>query len=255
MWWTPLGERVLRGAEWKLFRDGFAMVCDMVQESKTYDDPEMCFVGIEAFDQLQPNQKLALLALVGKALKDQDEPMPALTAHTEAAVAAVYAHVFAMIVMEIEYPAASEKKVDGWDDPLDDDPLEMDDPFSWRRRALAAYLEDDEQPEAAGNATGAGNDRVAENSAEDEGAWTPPEVSSSDVDEWEFLVVELLANRILWDGDHESASVYMDAAPETSRDLMNELGIAENYYTAVAPDPTDEELESVRRTLRDICGG
>jgi len=255
MWWTPLGQRVLRGAEWELFRAGFSMFCDMVQESKSSDDPELCFVGVEAFDQLQPNQKLALLALVGKALKDQDEPMPELTAHTEAAVAAVYAHISAMIVMEIEYPPTSEK-VDGWDDPLDDDPLDIDDAFAWRRLALAAYLDDDAEPEAAGEATIAGDDRVPENSDEDDGLWSPPEVSSNEVDEWEFLVVELLANRILWaDGDHESGSLYMDAAPAASRYLMTELGIAENYYTAVAPDPTDEQLESVRRTLRDVCGG
>src|SRR3954469_13126721 len=103
MWWTPLGERVLRGAEWKLFRDGLAMVRDLVEEAKASDDPELGSVGVEAFDQLQPNQKLALLARVGKALKDEGEPMPELTAHTEAAVAAVYAHIFSMIVMEIEF--------------------------------------------------------------------------------------------------------------------------------------------------------
>jgi hypothetical protein len=32
MWWTPLGERVLRGAEWELFRDGLSMVRDLVEE-------------------------------------------------------------------------------------------------------------------------------------------------------------------------------------------------------------------------------
>src|SRR3954466_2470015 len=143
MWWTPLGERVLRGAEWQLFRDGLGMVCDLVEEAKSSDDPEIGSVGVEAFDQLQPNQKLALLARVGKALKDEREPMPELTAHTKATVAAVYAHILAMIVMEIEFPPASQK-VDGWDDPEDN----LGDAFAWRRLALAAYLEANEEVEA-----------------------------------------------------------------------------------------------------------
>jgi len=90
---------------------------------------------------------------------------------------------------------------------------------------------------------------------EDDRPWSPPEVSSEEVDEWEFLVVECLANRILWDGDHEIGPELVDSDPAVSQSLMNELGIAENYYTAVAPDPTDEQLDSVRRTLRDVCGG
>src|SRR4051812_19460645 len=44
MWWTPLGERVLRGAAWELFRDGLSTVRDLVEESKSSDDPEMGFV-------------------------------------------------------------------------------------------------------------------------------------------------------------------------------------------------------------------
>ena len=249
MWWTPLGERVLRGAEWELFRDGLSMVRDLVEEAKSSDDPEIGSVGVEAFDQLQPNQKLALLALVGKALKDEGEPMPELTAHTEATVAAVYAHIFSMIVMEIESPPESGK-VDGWDDPGD-----IDDAFAWRRLALAAYLEGDGEPKASGTATNEVDGRVPGDRDEDNGLWSPPEISSEGIEEWEFLVGECLANRILWaDGDHENGPGFMDADPAVSRYCRNELGIAEDYYTAIAPDPTDEQLDSVRRTLREVCG-
>src|SRR4051812_10160576 len=180
MWWTPLGERVLRGAEWELFRDGLAMVCDLVEEAKASDDPEIGSVGVEAFDQLQPNQKLALLALVGKALKDEGEPTPELTAHTEATVAAVYAHILAMIVMEIESPPESEK-VDGWDDPE-----HIEDAFAWRRLALAAYLEDDGESKPNGTATVEGGGRASGDREGDDGLWSPPELSSEDVEEWEF---------------------------------------------------------------------
>jgi hypothetical protein len=250
MWWTPLGERVLHGAEWELFRDGLAMLWDLVEEAKSSDDPEIGSVGVEAFDQLQPNQKLALLARVGKALKDEGEPMPELTAHTEATVAAVYAHILAMIVMEIEFPPESGK-VDGWDDPEDN----IGDAFAWRRLALAAYLADDGELEANGTATSEGDGPVPGDREEDEGPWSPPEITSNNVGEWEF-VGECLANRILWDdGDHEVGPAFLDADPVVSRSCRDELGIAEDYYTAIAPDPTDEQLDSVRRTLREVCGG
>src|SRR5262249_48822653 len=157
--------------EWELFRDGLSMVQDLVEESKSSDDPEIGFVGVEAFDQLQPNQKLALLALVGKALKAEGEPMPELTAHTEATVAAVYSHIFAMIVMEMESPPESQDN--------GGDPLGVTDAFAWRRMALAAYLEADGQPEATSPAGPIeGDDRIPEDRDEADGLWSPPEVSS-----------------------------------------------------------------------------
>ena len=142
--------------------------------------------------------------------------------------------------------------MDGWDDPEDSS---IGDAFAWRRLALAAYLEDNEEPEANGTATGEGDGPVPGDREEDDGPWSPPEISSEDGEEWEFLVVECLANRVLWaDGDHEGGPEFMDADPAVSRYCMNELGIAEGYYTALAPDPTDEQLGPVRRTLREVCG-
>jgi hypothetical protein len=249
MWWTPLGERVLRGAEWELFRDDLAMVCDLVEEAKASDDPEIGSVGVEAFHQLHPDQKLALLALVGEALKDEGQPMPELTAHTEATVAAVCAHILSMIVLGIESPPESEE-VDEWYDPED-----IDDAFAWRRLALTAYLEDDGEPKSNGTTTVEGDGRVPGDREEDDGPWSPPEISSGNVEAWEFLVGECLANRILWaDDGHEGGPGFLDADPAVSRSCRVELGIAEDYYTAIAPDPTDEQLASVRRTLREVCG-
>ena len=138
--------------------------------------------------------------------------MPELTAHTEATVAAVYAHIFSMIVMEIESPPESGK-VDGWDDPGD-----IDDAFAWRRLALAAYLEGDGEPKASGTATNEVDGRVPGDHDEDNGLWSPPEISLECIEEWEFLVGECLANRILWaDGDHEAGPGFMDADPAVSR--------------------------------------
>ncbi len=91
MWWTPDGQRVLQGAEAKLFREALGMIVDMVR-----DDAEGLWqFGAPPFDKLQPNQKLAVLAQVGTALLCKDQPMPRLTAALEASVGAVYKTVAA----------------------------------------------------------------------------------------------------------------------------------------------------------------
>ncbi len=56
MWRTPLGERVLRGAEWNLFREGLLFLGDFVEDSS--HDPDICFTGVGVFDRLEPAQKL-----------------------------------------------------------------------------------------------------------------------------------------------------------------------------------------------------
>jgi hypothetical protein len=72
MWWTPDGERILQGAEAGLFREALGMVVDMVRE----DNESLLQLGAPPFDNLQPNQKLAVLAQVGSALLRENEPMP-----------------------------------------------------------------------------------------------------------------------------------------------------------------------------------
>ncbi|HKB40783.1 MAG TPA: hypothetical protein VKD72_30435, partial [Gemmataceae bacterium] len=100
MWRTSLGDRVLRGAEWELFRTSLSCVWDLVEESFGVGD--LFESGIDAFDDLQPGQKLALLALVGKALRDEAAPTPPLTAHNEAAIAAVFENVRQSIELEAD---------------------------------------------------------------------------------------------------------------------------------------------------------
>jgi hypothetical protein len=78
MWRTPLGERILEGAEWALFREGLSVLWDSVEES--FDDPELCFTDVQIFDRLEPAQKLAMLEAVGSALCNEDVPCPELTA-------------------------------------------------------------------------------------------------------------------------------------------------------------------------------
>jgi hypothetical protein len=245
MWWTPGGERVLRGAEWDLFREGLDGIWSWVEESM--DDPELFSSGVEAFDRLQPNQKLALLALVGNALKDEAEPRPELTAHTEATVAAIFHHIVDQVVFEIEM--APEFGVD-------------EEGTLWRHLVLAAYHETEEgdgieeqvesqlRADPLRGVPATGGDREDDNNDE---PWIPPSVTSDQVDDWEFLI-DYLANRILWEADYEMSDVFLDADPSESEMQMGLMGIAEDYYTAIAPDPTDQQLEPIRRRLRWLCG-
>ena len=205
MWWTPLGQRVLRGAQnGNSSATDSPVLCDMVQESKSSDDPELCFVGVKAFDQLQPNQKLALLALVSKALKDQDEPMPELTAHTEADRRRGLCLHFRDDRDGDGLPPASEK-VDGWDDPLGRR-------SSGHRRRVCL-----EAPCGAGRLP---RGRRASRRR--------PERRSS--------------RAMIASGKQQRRRRPHGRHPTFPR-------------TRSLTDPTDEQLESVRRTLRDICGG
>jgi hypothetical protein len=255
MWWTPRGERVLRGAEWELFREGLGALWDWVEESS--GDRDIFDSGTEAFDRLQMGQKLGLLALVGRALSDEGVPRPDLTVNTEATVAAIFHQIAREVAMEIDLSGDP-----GWVTSLDS-PEEL---THWRRLVLAAHGEAELQDEAEALAESEGEcghepddspddeDDLSEDEDEPDEPWSPPDATSEDADEWESLV-DCLANRILWeDGDYEAGDDFLDADPAEGRVMMAMLGIVDDYYTDIAPDPTDEQLGPIRRTLRSLCG-
>src|SRR5437868_3285945 len=100
MWWTPNGERILKGAEATVFREALGVLSDLI-----YDDEGGTFhFGVTLFDNLQRGQKLAVLAETAGALLREDAPMPKLTAVREAAVAVVYRHMLEMVQLELEDP-------------------------------------------------------------------------------------------------------------------------------------------------------
>ena len=72
-------------------------------------------------------------------------------------------------------------------------------------------------------------------------------------EDWEDAV-ESLNNRLLWDTDYALADHVLDADPETIRPLRQALAIEDDYFTAIAPDPTPEEVEQARQTLRRVLG-
>jgi hypothetical protein len=119
MWWTPDGERILQGAEAGLFRDALGTVVDMIRD----DDESFWQFGAPPFDSLRPNQKLAVLAQIGRALLHANEPMPKLTAVLEAAVGAIYEAMRLMVELEID-------QSDEWRESP-----------TWREQVLAACRE------------------------------------------------------------------------------------------------------------------
>jgi hypothetical protein len=65
--------------------------------------------------------------------------------------------------------------------------------------------------------------------------------TNRDKEMWTMLV-ECLAGCVLWDNDYELQES-LDLPPEESRRFRAALGMAEDYYTDVPPDPADEQAK------------
>ena len=218
MWHTPNGVRRLCGAEAQLIRASIGFMVEMLEcEAKGLSAPWN--FGVPAFDDLTWQQRLVLLADMGGALLREEIPPPELTVLSEATVGAIYENLRYRIRSEVE----------------NDDPVitEGCDTTNWRRLVLAAIDEID-NPEVL--------------SKQD---YQQPNVDCSDLEEWDFTV-EILANCVLWDDDWRNEDLFMDVAPEVGRVPKRLLGISDDYYTAIPPDPNDTELDAVRARLREL---
>jgi hypothetical protein len=97
MWRMSSGNRILTDAEWNLFRFGLESLWGYI-ETEIEQGFSLTQTGVQVFDSLQPEQRLALLADVAQALRDPAIPIPRHTAVNEGAIAAV----FAMLRNEVE---------------------------------------------------------------------------------------------------------------------------------------------------------
>ncbi|MEX2310229.1 MAG: hypothetical protein WD738_21860, partial [Pirellulales bacterium] len=101
MWRTPLGNRTLVGAEAELIRESVANMAEMLrEEADGLADEWPC--GVNLFDELSWQQRLALLARVAGALLKPDVPAPKLSAVNEAAVAAIFAQIHRNLIIELD---------------------------------------------------------------------------------------------------------------------------------------------------------
>lgn len=217
MWRTPNGERTMKGAEAALLREAIAEVLDRIEDEEDLSDERWPW-GVHVFDGIASGQQLALLAIVARALFDPHVPPPKLSAVHEGVIGVMFIAIEQAIRFEID-EADSLAKIGG-------------DPCHWRKLVLAAIIETDGSP-APGS-----DDEL-------------PEPACPDLDEWSVLL-ETLGAGVLWDGDWEMDDLFMDVDPETSKLRKELLTIDEDYFTAVAPDPTPDELAEARRLLRTI---
>lgn len=222
MWHTPIGERVLKNAEGRLLRASLRSVLRIIDEhSDDFDDSPLFSVPL--FDELEPAQRLVLLAQIGAALFREDvEPMH-LTAVVEATVNALYVNIMNEIEEEIESQAE-----------LGAAPRQR-----WRRMVVAACRE-------------AGLDLAPDERFDDVQEWiTPPDICCTDINAWNDEVTAL-SDLVLADRDWELADELLDQPPEVAEHLKSHLGIDDDYFTAVVPLTKAAELLRARRSLQEI---
>ena len=222
MWHTPNGDRKLTGAEAQAVRASIGFMIDTLEcEGKELAEPWM--FDIPVFDNLSWQQRISLLARVGGSLLQDESPPPELTAVNEAVVGAIYENLRHCLQFEIE----------SGDPDVTEDYTEDYDPTYWRRLVLAA-IEEAVKPEVLSDSD-----------------YQLPSADCPDLEEWDFCV-EILENCVLWDDDWRSDGLFMDAPPEASRLPKEFLGIPDDYYTAIPPDPTEAELEESRARLQKL---
>jgi len=106
MWHTADGDRVLRGAEAKVFAES---LLDLAQNELVEDGDYP--TGIPVFDSLTYPQKITILSQVAHALFREEVPMPELTAVLEGAVGAVFQVLRCLVEDEVEAVPDSDKSL------------------------------------------------------------------------------------------------------------------------------------------------
>ena len=79
-----------------------------------------------------------------------------------------------------------------------------------------------------------------------------PASDCDDMQEWDFLV-EALLDRILWDRDYDEQWL-SDVNPGEARAVGDLIGIPEDYFTHIAPDPGPQQLRQIRDDLQQLLG-
>jgi hypothetical protein len=219
MWHTPLGDRKLTGAEAQTVRASIASMIEGLEaeaEAEAAGRSESRLFDVPLFDNLSWQQKIVMLARVGEAILREEAPLPQLTAVNEAAVGAIYENLRQRVQSEVEaddsYIAKGQART------------------HWRRLALGAIREV-EKPGTS--------------------EYQPPAVDCLDFEEWS-LCMEVLEGYVLWDDDWRSGDLFMDVAPEIAQGPKAFLGIPDDYYAAIPPDPSDAELEESRDRVRKL---
>ncbi len=73
------------------------------------------------------------------------------------------------------------------------------------------------------------------------------------MDEWHWML-DTIEDRVLRDDDYEPLDGVMDGDPDTAEYIKQTLGIAPDYYSAVAPDPIESDMVRIRNTIKRVTG-
>lgn len=231
MWHTSRGDRTLGGHEAVLVSGAIEVMVAalLVHIDDDFEDSASdCETGIAIYDICTPSQRIGLLHDVAKyLLTDTDEPL-SLSALTDATVAAIFVEIRDQIAIEIEFAASHEESGQ----------------LGWREMVLAAHrsVYPDPNPNS-----GPGVLRNGGYEAMVRGF----DASAGDLRHWETMVDDL-ADSILWDRDFEMADGFLDIDPGVSRQRRRLLGIDDEYFTSVAPDPRPEQAYQLASRTRDI---
>jgi hypothetical protein len=94
-------------------------------------------------------------------------------------------------------------------------------------------------------------ERIAAAYVEVGGARRMPVTTIATFERWS-LRIECLEERIFWDCDWDHAEAFLDLHPTVANFTRSVTGILDEYYTAIAPDPTPEQLRQIRSSLRRL---
>ncbi|OYP30500.1 hypothetical protein [Rhodopirellula sp. MGV] len=231
-WHTPSGDRILLGREAELIRQSISTMADELISCRETDESPWEY-GVTLFDELSWQQQLAMLDLLANGLLESTRETVELTGINEAGVAAVYQNVSQQIELEIELETVSPPEVR----------------YQWRAAALNAYLES-EVIGASRQADRLVRERLTLQSTEDS-AVEDLRQECAELERWQWLV-ECLADRILWDRDFDLVEEMIDAPPERAAAMRAALGITPGYYTAIAPDPTETQIDTLFDSLQKL---
>ena len=89
MWRTQCGERILKGAEARVFTESLSSLLDnaLLDQFEDYES------GVECFDNLTYGQKISVLVTIGNGLLRKDVASVDLTAVVEGAIRAVFQYL------------------------------------------------------------------------------------------------------------------------------------------------------------------
>ncbi len=222
MWHTSRGDRILHGDEATLVREAIDTMVDVLL---LHVDDELaggivCETGVHVFDQFTPAQRIALLHEVAKYLLTDAGETLRLSAALEATVAAVFVDIRDHVAIEVDFPQATHH------------PRWIERP-GWRHLVASAFHV------------------VTELEGDFKAREELPLEASGDIKQWE-LVIDYLADSILWDRDFEISGDFLDEDPEISRERRQLLGIEDDYFTQIAPDPRPSEVAGLVSATREI---